>query len=784
MSASVYPFPAFDLSRFEVSVTDGGVGDLDGRANGECLLYLQLCLGDPAANEQAGISGGSCAPQRIDSLAARVRWGTNPTFRERVVADLYRSIMAVVPGAEADSRAVSLSRAPGLPRGCATAVIPLSTEGISRTRKAQLQLFANLASDSGFRRLRRMRMLLRCLPVTSELPEDRAPRCRIRGEDCVDAIPQPPFDPPPVTTTTTPSSTTTTRLSTTTTRLSTTTTRPTVTTSTSTTTTRPSTQTSTTTSSTTSTTLGQSGSGRTFYLSPAGNDANSGTARDRPWRSFRMLFNSSTPLRPGDTIVLLDGTYTRSTTGLPRINCGAGGNAPNGTARAPITIRAANERQAFLSSDGYQAGFEMTRCAYWNVIGLRAANADNRSGEQSDGFPFRFHRVSDVTARRLLGSHPNRFHNTHAVAVEDSQRVTLEECEVLYYHRHGFSIWRSRYVTLRRCYANSMLHGRVGQFSAIDNRNWGDEAVSLYGTSDSIVENCISENQANGFQIHGIANALDPSGSGGRRNRILGSISLNDSIAAFVGSRGGDGAYHNARDNTVEHFVGVRSGASAVYARGARGTAIHHVTAYASATSGGISADGGDPGLGGTCSARSVCADTGAACTTARDCRGTPCVANVEGCSMTVEHSLAFENASYGIGITAQTEWLVSGTNSAQNRANYSASEPIADTVGNIRRSLSVVPTKMGLDSGECILWIPDGSTMKGAGISGADIGATVLYRYKDGRLSSERLWDRTTGAFPCGAVVAGVNDGPIRCTNVHERLNVNRNGCAFPARY
>ena len=45
-------------------------------------------------------------------------------------------------------------------------------------------------------------------------------------------------------------------------------------------------------------------------------------------------------------------------------------------------------------------------------------------------------------------------------------------------------------------------------------------------------------------------------------------------------------------------------------------------------------------------------------------------------------------------------------------------------------------------------------------------------------------LWDKATGKFPCGAVVAGINDGAKRCSNIHERLNVNRNGCAFPAGY
>ena len=35
------------------------------------------------------------------------------------------------------------------------------------------------------------------------------------------------------------------------------------------------------------------------------------------------------------------------------------------------------------------------------------------------------------------------------------------------------------------------------------------------------------------------------------------------------------------------------------------------------------------------------------------------------------------------------------------------------------------------------------------------------------------------------GATVAGVNDNPARtCIGVHQRLNVNTNGCAFPAGY
>jgi hypothetical protein len=73
---------------------------------------------------------------------------------------------------------------------------------------------------------------------------------------------------------------------------------------------------------------------------------------------------------------------------------------------------------------------------------------------------------------------------------------------------------------------------------------------------------------------------------------------------------------------------------------------------------------------------------------------------------------------------------------------------------------------------------------MKTAGRNGTSIGATILNRYRDGILTSQPLWDPATGAFPCGAVVPGANDGAKRCANIHTRLNVNTNGCLFPAGY
>jgi len=91
----------------------------------------------------------------------------------------------------------------------------------------------------------------------------------------------------------------------------------------------------------------------------------------------------------------------------------------------------------------------------------------------------------------------------------------------------------------------------------------------------------------------------------------------------------------------------------------------------------------------------------------------------------------------------------------------------------------------MGTGTNQCIVYVPAGSNMKGAGEDGKDIGANIIYRYENGTLTSTKLWNQSTGQFPCGATVVGVNDDSTfpnsACVNVHKRLNVGVNGCMIP---
>jgi hypothetical protein len=133
-------------------------------------------------------------------------------------------------------------------------------------------------------------------------------------------------------------------------------------------------------------------------------------------------------------------------------------------------------------------------------------------------------------------------------------------------------------------------------------------------------------------------------------------------------------------------------------------------------------------------------------------------------------------NFTGGLGLyfDSQSDWAVSYSNAYNNGTNYSPYD------SHVTNSLSIDP-----QLGTCKVWIPDTSPMKRAGKNGADVGANVLHRYQDGVLTTQPLWDPITGKFPCGAIVPGVNDVPGQsCVDVHQRLNVNTNGCPFPVGY
>jgi len=112
-----------------------------------------------------------------------------------------------------------------------------------------------------------------------------------------------------------------------------------------------------------------------YFISPSGSDFNSGVTPTSPWKTFAF----ATPkLRPGDTLILMNGTYNSSTTGYLEISCGV--TASNGTASQPITIRAENERQAFLDGLGLSFGVASAK-VFHGEVGVTPVLKSDPDGE-------------------------------------------------------------------------------------------------------------------------------------------------------------------------------------------------------------------------------------------------------------------------------------------------------------------------------------------------------------------------------------------------------------------
>jgi len=469
--------------------------------------------------------------------------------------------------------------------------------------------------------------------------------------------------------------------------------------------------------------------GATYYLSPTGNNAAAGTSAAMPWKTFAFAIPK---LRPGDTLTLLNGTYNNSNSGLPSIDCTRG--ASNGTASRPITVRALTERQAFLQSNGSVTGFSIANCAYWNITGLHVETADlNVVGGAVDVFDVLY--SNNLQLKRLLLARNNRYFNVHLLFIDHSTNILVEESELYYFHRHAILNWYTDHSIYRRIYCHSRGYQDLPGGYKSHTPDRGDGCVAIYPGNHNILENVISERNYELTEINGSDTNMG--------NRVLGSISLDDYIGAIPNSRGLTLQFM-ARDVTFKDFVAIRPIYVGLWAHGAHNVRCESCTVL-NAVGKGIQAD---DGLGYSDGSQSIFAT----------------------------NTLVANSSSFGFYIVNQGDWQLDHTNSYRNARNFSPSPPGA----RIAHSMDIDP-KLGT----CKVFIPTTSPLKGAGKNGADIGANVLYRYVNGVLTNQPLWDPRTGQFPCGAVVAGVNDqAGSSCFDVHKRLHINTNGCFLPPDY
>ena len=488
-----------------------------------------------------------------------------------------------------------------------------------------------------------------------------------------------------------------------------------------------------------------SSSGNTFYIAPNGSDSNAGTY-SQPWKTWA---NSFQRLNAGDTLIAKDGTYNGAQgNGYPNINCAAGQPYKNGTSTQLITVRAENERQAFIDSNGstYRS-FWMQNCSYWKIEGLRIKSDDFNDGTIDGGDVMVIASSNNITLRRLILYKSNRYRNSHILRLSSTNNSLVEENEIYWFHRHGIIISTGSNNNIRRNYANSRdytdLPGASTSsppYQSVDSAR-GDTCFIGYPGTNNIFENNICEKASAGYEvIAASSNVIN--------NRFFGNIA-NEVIDGFLAT---------AQDPFTNQYPTSTHLTDLVVVDASRGFNVYGIDqkctncTFINMSAGGVFA---------------------------RRSSSHPFTSSS---SVNCINCLAVNGLGAGFFINTP-DW---GAYALEYPWAYGNSAYFSPPAGASITNKNTSDPKMG----SCRVWQPDGSPTLNAGKNGAHVGARVLYIYLNGvlqaALPANRLWDTTTGAWRWGgANVPAVNDvAGASLSDVHTRLRINNGGCNFPAGY
>jgi hypothetical protein len=485
-----------------------------------------------------------------------------------------------------------------------------------------------------------------------------------------------------------------------------------------------------------------------FFLSPTGDDAADG-GPGRPWKTFAHALPL---LTPGAFLTLLDGTYEAGTTGFLDVRCGM--NAVDGEAARRITVRAKNERAAFLRGDASAPPFHVEGCGYWTFEGLRAESEDVQSGsDATDGGSVVFVGSGNhnLVLRKLLARRPNRWKHSHVLRVADGSRdILVEECELYDFHHNAFETQRSDTIVFRRNYINPRGQPDVaGGYGSLDPQR-GDYGILFEETRYGLAENNIVENTHWGMGVVGRYAQFpsnQPPPAPLDTNRLLGNVVFHPSdVGVRLESRcsGENPCNDNVRivlSTVLENDVFI-GGAVGLSSSGAVNTRVTNVSVLGATSGLFFQKEANNVGI--TSSSRT-------------------------------DNSLVVGFLMSGFHADGEDDWAFDHCAGAGNGPSATLYAPDDQ---HVTGRVGVAP-----DLGGCLVYLPRNSALRGAGSGGQDVGANVVNRYEDGVLNKQKLlWNPTTGAFPCGAVVPGVNDDPATsCLGVSIRLHVAAADCPMP---
>lgn len=587
-----------------------------------------------------------------------------------------------------------------------------------------------------------------------------------------------------------------------------------------------------------------------YYISPSGNDSNDGTSPSTPWKTFAKAFpagcaqTGDCPLKPGDGLNLMDGTYSRAAnTGLPDIDCSSTGNAVIGTSSNHITVQSVNERLGYLHADGTYAALRVRSCRYWDFKGLRWDTVDLDKAHTAGGAAgaqyctVQIENSLYIDIYKGLGQYSNRYFNVANLCTTNSSNniITIRDTEIYSNHRHGIEFYHTTGSYMTEDYVNSRNRGdlkcdgnTIGGCSSAghcnDSWNTPDANRAAAGTGP-----CCSTVQSQSAASAGqcpktYSNNTWETCRSGSTCGYWSIVQGNGDEGLIAYSSNGDTVESSISEGSFQISLG-RNGLGlprhemlgSISLNQSSGLDNFTSCAYTGCTDTDNISDGiiyeNDVSIGGSIASslgvmangvknavfRNITTTTAATGFSASNAQGNR---NPSTPNFTVTNMLSFghSGAEYAVNNTVYTQ--------ANAILSYSATGG-GTTSGNFTVSnLNTSPvTLMGIGTDKCIVYVPGGSdgcagwtnpqinstdsNMKGAGTNagrGTDIGANIVHPYLNRVLDCTRkVWTAGTGVFiGCGAQITGVNDDATfptsACVNVNKRLGIGVAGqCPIP---
>jgi hypothetical protein len=391
-------------------------------------------------------------------------------------------------------------------------------------------------------------------------------------------------------------------------------------------------------------------------------------------------------------------------------------------------VTAENPGGAILQGDG-SAGhvLRIINASYWDFDNLVVRNRDNSGNTLSNASIIGTYNVNYVTFKKMVATDNNTYGNNDAVLLQGNY-ILFEDSDILRSHRNFLACYpaTSSNITIRRVY--------VGQPVADRSNSGPGDGFVFYSCRDSVNENSIAEG-LNGYGFTGWGN----------NNTVRGAIAINNNGGLFNGTA--SSTSDQGQNFTLAGYVGISNNGTCAYFRPAGTYIVDGVTCIGNQ----VVAD------------NSVTNGSSSFNVTIRN-------AMVKDTSNSGFYLDQF-NGSFTTKLVEYSQaWNSGGINGGWTLSNTPPSPP-----GDVTPGI-----------GSCLVYVPDNSAFKGKGKGGADVGANIIYAHQNGTLTSNKLWNSSTGKMVYGPpVVNGVNDsstGLVRDT-LGSRLNITAAGC-LPSGY